>query len=348
MADPSNKTVHLRDVAERAGVSVATVSMALSNHPNLNAETKQRIRDLSREMGYKRRTPRSSAADASKQSVTRFGFLLLGSRMDNEVHLGELQALSAAAAGDNVRMEVLTIPDVTDRQATIDQMLDYASNLDGLVVSGMIDITLLRELETAGVPHVVMGYVMDEPIAMRDMQTTIVTTDPVTMGLLATRHLIKAGHTRIAFVCERILQGLFNDRWLRGYRIALAENHIEIDPKLVGIPGKSFADIGPTAAELLALDQPPTAFVVPDARTAATLLDAVIRLGGEIDHQNMIVGGHLRLLGRFGLRDYPSIGESPDRIAEMAIRMLRTSCDQPLPGAAVITVPFETQHLDVG
>src|SRR5690606_18309083 len=161
-------------------------------------------------------------------------------------------------------------------QATVDQMLGYAGNLDGLVVSGMVDIQLLRELETAGVPHVLMGYAMDEPNTLRDMQTIIVATDPVAMGQLATQHLIKAGH-------PRILRGLFNDRWLRGYRIALAEAHIDIDPALVGIPGKSFADIAPTATALLALKQPPTAFVVPDARTAASLLDAVVRLGGEIN-----------------------------------------------------------------
>lgn len=86
---PSNRRVTITDVAKRAGVHYTTVSMALRNHPRLPAATRQRLRDLAEEMGYRpdpvlqalmdyrgQRTPRRQIATLAyvTNHATRWGW----------------------------------------------------------------------------------------------------------------------------------------------------------------------------------------------------------------------------------------------------------------------------------
>src|SRR5688572_23464673 len=100
MSDMTLRTVGLKEIAKVAGVSISTVSMSLADHPDIRLETKQRIRELSREMGYRkaRRTPRPGAANgAAANGTRRFGFLLMGSRIEDTAKLALLRALTLAA-----------------------------------------------------------------------------------------------------------------------------------------------------------------------------------------------------------------------------------------------------------
>ena len=54
--------VTIRDIAERYGVSVATVSKALNNQKDIGAKTKEEIRKLAKEMGY---APNAAAKEFS-------------------------------------------------------------------------------------------------------------------------------------------------------------------------------------------------------------------------------------------------------------------------------------------
>jgi LacI family fructose operon transcriptional repressor len=49
----ASKPIKLQDIADRAGVCRATVSLALRNHPSLPLVTRTRIQDLARELGYR-------------------------------------------------------------------------------------------------------------------------------------------------------------------------------------------------------------------------------------------------------------------------------------------------------
>ena len=60
MADDVRKTVTIRDVAVRAGVSVATVSRALNGRGYVSSEAKQRVFGAAKELGYKPHAPARS------------------------------------------------------------------------------------------------------------------------------------------------------------------------------------------------------------------------------------------------------------------------------------------------
>ena len=66
-AAESSTRVGMKEIAREAGVSIATVSMSLADYPHVNEQTKQRVRQVCRQMGYRRlrRRPADGANDAS-------------------------------------------------------------------------------------------------------------------------------------------------------------------------------------------------------------------------------------------------------------------------------------------
>jgi LacI family transcriptional regulator len=65
--------VRLKDIAQRIGVSVMTVSKALRDEPDVSAATKARIKSLARQMGY---VPDSSAQGLRTKTTKLFGLII--------------------------------------------------------------------------------------------------------------------------------------------------------------------------------------------------------------------------------------------------------------------------------
>ena len=351
-AAPVRKEIGLKEIAQHAGVSVSTVSMSLSDHPHIKSETKQRIREISRQLGYRRlrRAPRQSHGSTGNGGAKqRFGFLLMGSRMDDAQKLQTLRALTLSASKLHIRMEVQAIEDMRDAGHLTDQILQYARNLDGVIVSDMVDMTVLAGLESAEVPHVILGHLMAELHEVPGHRGQIVTADDVGMGRLATSTLLDNGHRRIAFICERIPKGLWTANWLRGYHIALAEANHAPDPKLVYVAGKAFADTAPAAQAMASLPerQRPSAYIVPDARLAAAFLKSMRERGGAtvVPRESIVISGLRHEVQRFELGDYPWIGYDLDQVAAVAVRQLSQLCNSPMPCASQLTVPLISANL---
>lgn len=335
--DPK-KSVGLKAIAGVAGVSVATVSMALSNHPQVNEGTKKRIREVARQLGYRRtkRTRRAGGPPPAK----RFGFLLIGGRFDDEVHLSLLQSLTTAASVAGDRMEVHAIEDAGNEAAAIDRVLDIARQLDGLILTGFVNKGLIGKLETAAIPNVVLGHPMFPMYDLSARCCQVVASDSVAMGELAVRVLVEAGHKRIAFIAEQNTPGLWQARWRRGYQIGLHDAGLPVDPALM------VTAHGDRAAEVLTkMKSPPTAFVVPDVRIAAAFLAARRLLGKPVPDDAIVIGGQQAILPRYGLEKMPTIGFDHERLATVAFAQLRELCARAVIGSTEVLISFETMHL---
>lgn len=337
-----SKKVGLKQIAQQAGVSLSSVSMALADHPDMNEQTKLRIRQISRQMGYRR--PRKTA-EVQNKKITRFGFVLLGSQLEDEVHLGLFNALTAAAHAAGVRLEVRALSDLSSPQAVIDDVFTFAAHLDGLVLSGYVDGPLLAELGNAGIAHVSIGHTMVDIASIEASCCQVVTCDEVAMAMLATRSLVNAGHQRIAFVCERIPRGLWNERWLRGYHATLIEQGIKLDPNLVQITGKPLTGAQPAVDRLMQLHDKPTAYISPDIRIAASLVKALAGYGVTLPQTDMVISGHERLLQHHKMQGWPWIGFDLTTIAAVAIRQLRHLHNEPMPCSSEVYIPYLAHHL---
>ena len=81
----------LREVAKYAKVSIGAASRALADHPNISGETKRRVREASRQLGYQ---PKSPKAPRVAGAAARIGFVALGTPLANDSNSPLLYHLS--------------------------------------------------------------------------------------------------------------------------------------------------------------------------------------------------------------------------------------------------------------
>ena len=176
-------TVSIKDIAKAAGVSPSTVSRALSDHPRISLETKERIRRLAAEMGY---SPSAVARSLVTQRTSIIGmavawvsdpFLaqLVRGIEDTALEQGYTVVLSSFYGEPDREKEVLS----TFRERRVDGIIAESSCFDAY-------------------PHSLLSL-FDLPIVLINRPEYIysVSTDNLHGGRLATDYLLDLGHSRI-------------------------------------------------------------------------------------------------------------------------------------------------------
>jgi LacI family transcriptional regulator len=334
--------IGIKEIAEHAGVSVATVFNCLTDRPGVGLQTKQRIQELSRKLGY--HPLRQSLASKSKvfeKKELRFGFLSVGT---DEGSLSR-SPLGLQTVQLGIRMEFQVIKDIEDDQTIINRTLEFARGLDGIILSGKVSRRLLNSLQKKRVPHVIYGFPSEYPEESSNF-CRIVTSDMIGMGRLATKTLIKTGHTRIAFLCQALPKNLWADRWLQGYQWALGENHLRFDPHLLKVSAENFT-AEKQALELLALKNRPTAFVLPEVGLGSSFLAILKSHGIKIPVESVVFGATDENIRKHGLTLYPWIGHNIESFALVALKQLTQITTQQMPCSLTICIPILSKNLPV-
>lgn len=223
----SGKTTSF-DIAHRAGVSQATVSRALRDSPLVNAETREKIKKIARELNY--HVDRAAAGLRSQQSHTLAILLYKDPTSDdsqiNPFFLSMLGNITRAAAKRNYDCLV------SFQQLSDDWHMKYqlSNRADGIILLGYGDYTgfadKVDKLIKAGTRFTVWGATGPE------LKDRSIGCDNVKGAYEATMHLLRLGRRNIVFfggtsdACPELRQRY------DGYCMALAEAGIGIDPGL--------------------------------------------------------------------------------------------------------------------
>ncbi|WP_158563848.1 LacI family DNA-binding transcriptional regulator [Jiangella anatolica] len=183
----------LRDVAERVGVSVSAVSMALQDHPRIGDDTKRRIREAADELGYvtnsAARALRASKADAIALIVPNTSQHVFG----HAYFMHVLTGVTAVANRNDAQVVISTSPDESHGKVAYDRVLRSGSVDGAIVTSAAVTDDGIQRLVADGLPVVLLGRFPYLPDAVS------VGIDDVRASELATEHLIQA-HGRRALV----------------------------------------------------------------------------------------------------------------------------------------------------
>lgn len=285
----------IRDVAERAGVSPATVSNHLNGKGRLGAETRERIRVAMDELHF---TPNGLIKALQRRRTHVLGLLIGGMEAlqqhpEQSITLPLLSGIYDAA--DAAAHDILLYTGWPSRpeRSTGRDFLD--GRVDGLLwLAPNIDSPALARMAAAGLPVVAMlTRRVPEHVAYIDAEN-------VAGARALVEHLIAQGHRRIAFAGPQHASN-FVDRY-RGYREALAAAGIAEDPALVATGNElrqgsplelRFGNPALYAALLdrwLALPEPPTAIFVCTDTWAARVAEAAAARG-------LTIPGDLALAG---------------------------------------------------
>ena len=279
MAHPS-----VRDVAERAGVSVGTVSHAL-NHPERVADsTLERVRAAIAELGFVR--------SETARRLRHGGSSLVGVL----VHDISNPFFTEAARGIEDRLrEDNRVPMLGSTDSDPDRERELMSLLAGLDVRGVIVTPSTSTLDNLAVlaGRGIRIVLMDHPPISEELPT--VSGDDVAGARAAVAHLVEFGHRRIGFVNGPLSVRQSIDR-RDGVLAALSEAGLDPAEVLREVEAASggqgyTADAGAVgAAELLRADPPPSALFCANDQLAIGAMREIRRRGLTIPDDVAIVG----------------------------------------------------------
>ncbi len=281
----------IREVARLAGVSIATVSRVLNDKPDVEAATRERILRI---MDEQRFVPSVAGAGLAGGRTGLMGVLVpsltwaimspILSGIADVIEQTSHELVLYGHSRKRERNEI--IRRIVDAKLIdgLDAIYPDAAAFAGDAMDGERWVSLhLSQLYERGFPVVVV----DDQGAHDDMPW--ITPDNQQGALEAVQHLIALGHRRIAHISGPEPYLCSCDR-LEGYRAALREAHLALDPDLE--VAADFTSSGGQAAamHLFALSSPPTAIFAANDDMAYGVLAAAEQRGLSVPGDVALVG----------------------------------------------------------
>lgn len=205
----------LKDVAQLAGVSTATVSYALSGKRTISEETKQRINDAIAQLDY---VPDLNARSLSMRDSKLIGVVVPqtepGERLmfQNSFYSEVLGSIEYYARQQGYHI-LISATDANESYLT----LAKKRNLDGIIVIGMYPDDFYQQMKKTQIPIVLIDSYCN------DHYYHNIRIDDAYGSYLATRYMLENGHTRIAFFSGQLKENGVMKKRLLGYQQALQE-----------------------------------------------------------------------------------------------------------------------------
>jgi LacI family transcriptional regulator len=269
----------IRDIADLAGVSIATVSRVLNGRPDVAPETRETVLQVVREHGF------STNRGARGLSSGRTGIIGLTLPLVNDAYFGPiLSGASEALYEQDKRIMLCPTLHEHDREVSLLDRL-MRGTTDGAILMLPEESTQeLLHLQELGYPFVVVDPREHPPEGI-----PCVAAMHAAGAKLATEHLLELGHRRIGAITGPA--GWYaNEERLIGFRAALAAAGRLPDPELI-LPSDWRIPRGEeAAAELLSRRDPPTAIFAFNDNCAIGALNAARAHGLRVPEDLSVVG----------------------------------------------------------
>jgi len=253
------KEITIYDIAAKLNVSAATVSRSLNDHPGVNKNTKKKIIDTARDMGY---SFNAFASNLRTKRSNTIGVIVprLNSNFMSDVIAGMEKMANDANYNIIISQSLETMKKEISNAKTM-----YNNRVDGLLVSLAYDTKNIEHFESfinRGIPVIFFDRVYEHD------KCPNIHIDNFKAAYDITTHLIEQGCRKIAHITALERQSVYADRF-NGYKKALADNNIPFSEKL--IIDNDLSVQGGMAAAALILKMPS----LPDAVFAANDISAI-------------------------------------------------------------------------
>ncbi|MGP3919800.1 LacI family DNA-binding transcriptional regulator [Nonomuraea sp. 10N515B] len=294
----------LADVAARAGVSTALVSIVMRGAKGASADTRERVQQAAKEIGYR--------PDARARLLRSSRSRLLGVQfgLQHPFHTDLVEGIYAAAEPAGYQVALSAVTAGRSERHAVETLL--ADRCEALILLGpQAPAAQLAELATQ-LPVVSVARRLRGTTAGVD----VVRTADDEGARQAVEHLVAAGHRDIAHIDGGRAPGAADRR--RGYRTAMSRHGLNRYIRIV--PGGLTEDDGAAAARaLLGGDPRPTAILVFNDRCATGVLDTFLRAGLAVPGEISVVGFDNSHLARLAHIDLTTVGQDIPRLARLAV-----------------------------
>jgi LacI family transcriptional regulator len=301
---PARSRATIRDVAALAGVGIKTVSRVINNEANVSAPMRERVQHAVTALNFQPNQG-AGALRRSDHKTRTLGLLL--DAVDNPFSATINRAVEAVASGRDTAVFAASFDDDADRErALVDAFT--RRRVDGLILTTIsTDHGYLQAEREQGTPIV---FVDRPPVGLL---ADAVLTDNREAAVVATEHLLAAGHRRIAHLADELTISTARDR-SHGFASAMGAVPGTSPLQVDGL--RSQAEAEAAVRELLALDDPPTALFTSQNLVTVGAVRALHGLGRQ--HEIALVGFDDLLLADLLEPGVTVVAQDPTRIGTLA------------------------------
>ena len=313
-------------VAERAGVSIATVSRVLNNSPRISAETRAKVLQVMQELSYR---PSAAARDLARNTTETIA--LLFPEVSGPFFSEIIRGIETEAHRHHYHLLVYSLPSADQE----DQLLPFlSSKVDGMIVGSHCEASYVQRLHEQNVPFVLLNQQLEE------MAADSIQTSSFEGAYEAVDHLVGHGYEPIAFIAGPATSTQSRVR-LEAYRQALVDRGWPQDPQWI-VTGDYSEQSGERAMRtLLSCAQPPRAVFAANDQMAIGAIDAARSQGLSVPHDVAIAGFDDLPVAAYIDPTLTTVRRSVRESGELAVQLLVRRIEEPDAPVEQIVLPTE-------
>ena len=312
--------VSLKTIAERCGVSTATVSKALNDHQDISEATRKRVRQVADELGY---FPNAAARALKTNRSYNIGVLFeeeAGRGLTHEYFSGVLNGLKKQA--EKLGYDITFINTCFEnRKMSYYDHCRYR-NFEGVaIVCADFNEPDVVELMNSELPVVTIDYVHHN--------CTAVTSNNIQGIEELVKYIYSQGHRKIAYIHGQEGSTVTRERLASFYRavdelgLELPENYIRT-ANYLEIQGAA-----EQTKELLNLPNPPSCIIYPDDTSLIGGRNVIIKRGMKIPQDISVAGYDGTMMSQLLYPKLTTISQNTELIGEEAAKRLIGTIEKP-------------------
>lgn len=310
--------VTIKDIANRLGLSVGAVSRALSGYTDIAEDTRRRIFDAAREMGY---TPNRAARQLRKQTTgTTIGYIMPvdSPRFADSFFSEFIEGLGDETAVQHSDLLIATAPPGKEAEQRAYRAWVENSKVDGLILDRLhihdwrVDYLLAKRIPFAALERA-------QDTADTTYSYPSVEVDSVLGLAMLIAHIAGNGFRKLAYIGGPSTLKIQVDRF-RGFQAGLDQAHLALDARCIVEGDLTSAGGYASTKRLLSIPDPPDAIICANDETAFGAMRA-------IDEAGLKTGENIAVAGFDGVRDArysnPPLTTLDQPVYDIARRLVR-------------------------
>ena len=305
----------MADIADHLGISRPLVSIVLRNAPGASDQTRQRVLQAARELGY---TPHQGARSLRQTRSRHVGVTFV------PAHASEpeiIESVYAAAAGHGYQVLLSAQTPARNQHQTVEELLSYRCAAILALGSELTHPQLKALAGRAGVPTVLVGT------GHRNASYDVVHSDGQRGIAQAVEHLASLGHRHLAYLhCPALPSAAER---LRGFTSAAARAGLHgrvVEVRELGYTEEAGSE---GARRLLAGSARPTALVAGNDQQAVGAMWVLARAGVSIPGQLSVTGYDDTRFARLSAVDLTTASQNTVALGQRAVEAAVRRIEQP-------------------
>lgn len=304
--------MNIYDIAERAGVSIATVSRVLNNSPNVSAKTKQKVLDVIESEEY---TPNVFARGLGLNSMKMIGILCTDVA---DIYYGKAVSVLESSLRMHGFDSMLrcTGPHLEDKKKAMDGLMN--KRVDALILVGS---TFKEKEDNSHIERIAKQVPVIIINGLIELDNTYcIICDEYTAMTENVCKLYDKGHTNIAYLYD--VDTYSSSQKLEGYKEGLKKCNLSFNKDIVIKIPQDLAGIESCMSDLLNLENSPTAVLVSEDLLAIGAIKAITKRGYHIPEDIPIIGFNNSILCECVTPSLTSVDNMVEVLCTQAINTL--------------------------